>query len=222
MAEPLLLPALTDAEADCVARLREATRGQQTAVLLARFAIAMKGDYDRSAALLHGYLTHLVPLLRPESLRARHVQRFLERGVVALPGTCDSSGCPLVFYNAARHTKTRTDAERTDALKAILYLTERVQRHPGALRNGLALVANYAGVGHSDLDHTLHRLVLTTLQSRYPARVAHVYVVGPSTLTRALIAVSRVFMKAKLAERIVRAWVLCCAVLCCAVLWGRG
>jgi hypothetical protein len=53
------------------------SQGRLPILLIARVAIARKGDYDRAAALLDNYLTTLAPRVDPEVIRAHQIERVL-------------------------------------------------------------------------------------------------------------------------------------------------
>ena len=70
------------------------------------------------------------------------------------------------------------------------------------IRNGFTLLSDLSGTSFRSLDHATHRLLLATLQDRYPARVSQILVINPSIMTSTLLRVARPFMKRKLLSKV--------------------
>jgi hypothetical protein len=138
----------------------------------------------------------LVPEVDPSRLRFTDVAGELLRGAFCVAGGHDSSGAAVIEYRPRVLAKRSAEAP-LQTLRAVLYLMETLSAASvEACRNGVTLLvyivfaafvylfnanpslpSDLAGVSLTSADHSLHELLLNTLQNRYPMRVASVFIV---------------------------------------------
>ncbi|XP_069507432.1 alpha-tocopherol transfer protein-like [Ambystoma mexicanum] len=170
---------------------------------LLRFLRARKFDYDKALQLLVNY--HGCRRSWPEvfnNLKPSAVKPVLDSGFVTVLPQSDTNGQKIVCIRPGNWLPSAYPI--TENIRAIYLTLGKLIESEVTQVNGIAILADYSGVGISHASHFgpfLAKKTIGILQDGFPIRIKAVNIINEPRIFKGIFAILKPFLKEKIANR---------------------